>query len=135
MFTDRELLALSVGMEIQQRRKATTMQLIDEVPQEWKKFGKHFSMYQHVSILGDSLQVLFKCPRGYEVSIICNKISFGHAAGLFELAMFKNDHFTKLERFLPESFVKRVSSDGQLLGWLTVDEVTEILNKVVEELV
>lgn len=99
------------------------------LPQKWLEFDGPLSVYSHVGVTGPeyAVQALFKFPNGYEISVVRNKLSLGHLQDLFEMALFQGNYFVNMVEYIPPEFKKRLSNDYQLLGWLTEDEVAEIL--------
>jgi hypothetical protein len=58
----------------------------------------------------------------YELSIIQNEMSYGNAAGLFEIAVFKNDNMVELPG---------ITEKGDTVkGFLTEDDVDAIIKKM-----
>lgn len=65
-----------------------------------------------------NLKLMFK--NGYGISIICNVASYGHEDGLFEIAVLdKNGNLV---------YDTLITND--VLGYLTDEEVVEIINQV-----
>jgi len=58
----------------------------------------------------------------YKLSIIQNEMSYGNAAGLFEIAVFKNDNMVELPGI--------TSSGDTVAGHLTEDDVDIIIKKM-----
>ena len=64
-------------------------------------------------------QVVIGFDNGYQVSVICNEISYGHRAGLFEIAAMLNGDLV------------RDALDGEtVVGWLTGEQVDAWLDRV-----
>ena len=58
---------------------------------------------------------------GYGVSVICTPFSYGGKSGLYEMAVFHDGELT---------YTTDLGDDVK--GWLTEDEVTELLKQIQE---
>jgi hypothetical protein len=70
---------------------------------------------------GDGIQARMEFDNGYGVSVICTPFSYGGRQGLYEMAVFHDGELT---------YTTVLGDDVK--GWLTEDEVTELLKQIQE---
>ena len=70
---------------------------------------------------GEGIQARMEFDNGYGVSVICTPFSYGGKSGLYEMAVFHDGELT---------YTTDLGDDVK--GWLTEDEVTELLKKIQE---
>ncbi len=70
---------------------------------------------------GEGIQARIEFDNGYGVSVICTPFSYGGKSGLYEMAVFHDGELT---------YTTDLGDDVK--GWLTEDEVTELLKKIQE---
>jgi hypothetical protein len=87
-----------------------------------------FGEFQNLSSVHDfadgrkSEQYIKTFENGYKTSTIRHKNSYGGDQGLYEVGLLdSNDNFVSVEH---------ITGDDSVVGFLTVEEVKEILNKV-----
>ena len=76
---------------------------------------------------GEGGQVLFRFPNRYGASVILNEISYGHEAGLFELAVIKWDVFPSWNAWHID-YDTYITDD--VLGFLTSEDVESYLVQI-----
>ena len=73
--------------------------------------------------VNDGTQKLYFFDNGYGASVVCHSFSYGHEAGLWELAVIKGTQGKwSLEYDTP------ISDD--VLGWLNNQDVEDLLEKI-----
>ena len=70
---------------------------------------------------GEGIQARIEFDNGYGVSVICTPFSYGGKSGLYEMAVFHDGELT---------YTTDLGDDVK--GWLTEDEVTELLKQIQE---
>jgi hypothetical protein len=83
------------------------------------KTFKDLNFNPHPNNMG-GVQAIERFDNGYGASVVCTPYTYGGKEGLYELAVFGNDgHIT---------YDTPITND--VLGYLTTNEVTEILIKI-----
>ncbi len=67
-------------------------------------------------------QIVFRFPNGHGVSVVRHSMSFGHVAGLFEIATLNVDG-----NIVP---IEGITNDFGVQGWLSPEEVVNVLEQV-----
>lgn len=75
--------------------------------------------------LHDGIQGLEFFPNGYGVSVVRHRFSYGHDAGLYEVAVIKGT-----ENHWNLTYDTPITDD--VVGYCTVEKVTEIMKQVQE---
>lgn len=77
----------------------------------------------------DALYFRYKFHNGYGASVVRHKFSYGGTKGLFELAVLV---FDKNDTILTGKICYTTPITGDVLGWLTPDEVTQYLKQIAD---
>tara|TARA_B110000495_G_scaffold46739_1_gene38768 strand:- start:56 stop:352 length:297 start_codon:yes stop_codon:yes gene_type:complete len=70
----------------------------------------------------DGVQALVSFGKDYELSIICNDMSYGHRAGLYEIGVFYQDKLTQLPGI--------TETNQTVAGYLNEEAINNILLKM-----
>jgi len=70
----------------------------------------------------DGVQALVSFGKDYELSIICNDMSYGHRSGLYEIGVFYQDELTQLPGI--------TETNQTVAGYLNEDAINNILLKM-----
>lgn len=70
--------------------------------------------------MANDYQRVVHFPNGYGASVICNDHSYGHGAGLFEVAILRGDSICYDTEMLPCG----------VEGWLDFDDVSRLLGRI-----
>jgi len=81
------------------------------------RFGDYIPKEEGTSWLNE--RYVFQFPNGYGASVIRSPYSYGGPDGLYELAVLKNGKI---------NYKTPITDD--VVGWLTPDEVTELLGQI-----
>jgi hypothetical protein len=84
------------------------------------KTFKDLEFKPHPNALG-GIQAVIDFDNGYGASVICTSFSYGGTLGLYELAVLHDGEITY-----------DTPITGDVMGYLTEDEVTELLKQIQE---
>jgi hypothetical protein len=88
---------------------------------------KDFTSYIiDINSYNKGMQILFKFPNDYGISLVCHAFSYGNASDEFEIAIAK---------FEPDSDNWRVTYDtditGDVLGYQSKEDVIDVIQKTI----